>query len=63
MASEKLVQCSASVLTCLKLGWSGHALPLDRNCKQVVQVTVVRHIPKTRSYECRQGSDAVVEVP
>jgi hypothetical protein len=25
------------------------ALPLDRKCTQVVQVTVVRHLPKTRS--------------
>jgi hypothetical protein len=37
------------------------ALPLDRTCTQVVQVTVVQHIPKTRSYECKvEGVDKVV---
>jgi hypothetical protein len=37
------------------------ALPLDRKCTKGVQVTVVQHTLKTRSYECQvEGVDKVV---
>jgi hypothetical protein len=37
------------------------AFPVDRQPTKVVQMTVVRHTPETRSYECKvEGVDKVV---